>query len=130
MLNFSFLEKGLELVSPPNFVYGFSRKMFFMLYSLNWPNLIARLSLFLTIFGNTYITIVCLPVWDVINFEINLIFLIKPFCYKTKKSRKNLISWERKELLRWNKKHFSSILKGFQLSKLSHTWECIFKIVC
>ena len=34
MLNVSFSEKGLGLVSPPHFVYGFPRKMFFMLYSL------------------------------------------------------------------------------------------------
>ena len=31
----------------------------------------------------------------------------------TKKSRQNLNIVERKELLRWNKKHFSSSLKGF-----------------
>ena len=42
MLNFSFLEKGLVLVSPPHFVDSFPRKMFFMLYSLNWPNLNAK----------------------------------------------------------------------------------------
>ena len=46
MLNFSFSGKGLGLVSSPHFVYGFLRKMFFMLCSLNWPNFIAWLSLF------------------------------------------------------------------------------------
>ena len=35
MLNFGFPEKGLGKVSPPHFVYDFSREMFFMLYSLN-----------------------------------------------------------------------------------------------
>ena len=35
MLNFNFLEKGLGLVFPRHFVYGFSRKMFLMLHSLN-----------------------------------------------------------------------------------------------
>ena len=29
-----------------------------------------------------------------------------------------LISWERIEILRWNKKYFSSFLKGFPLSKI------------
>ena len=29
--------------------------------------------------------IICFPVYDVINFEINFVFLIKPFCYMTKK---------------------------------------------
>ena len=28
MLNFNFPEKGLELVSPPNFVHDFSKKKF------------------------------------------------------------------------------------------------------
>ena len=35
ILNFDFLEKGLGIVSPPNFVFDFSRKMFLMLCSIN-----------------------------------------------------------------------------------------------
>ena len=35
MVNFDFLEKGLEKVSAPHFVYDFSTKMFLMLYSIN-----------------------------------------------------------------------------------------------
>ena len=35
MLNFDFLDKGLGIVSPTDFVYDFSTKMFFMLYSTN-----------------------------------------------------------------------------------------------
>ena len=35
MLNLNFPEKGLGLVSPPHFVYNFSRKMFLILYSTN-----------------------------------------------------------------------------------------------
>ena len=31
MLNFDILEKGLELISPLNFVHDFSSKIFFML---------------------------------------------------------------------------------------------------
>ena len=41
MLNFDFVEKGLGIVSPPYFVSDFSRKMFLVLYSINWVNLIA-----------------------------------------------------------------------------------------
>ena len=59
MLNFDFLEKGLGIVSPAHFVYNFSRKMFFMSCSINWPNLIIWLTLLLEILGNTCITIVC-----------------------------------------------------------------------
>ena len=35
MINFNFSEKSLGLVSPPHFVYGFSRKMFLKLHSIN-----------------------------------------------------------------------------------------------
>ena len=58
MLNFDFLEKGLGIVSPPHFEYDFSTKMFLMLYSINWSNLIARLSLLIKILGNMCIAIV------------------------------------------------------------------------
>ena len=34
MLNFNIPEKGMGLVSPPHFVYDFSRKMFLMLHSI------------------------------------------------------------------------------------------------
>ena len=40
MLNFVFLEKGLGIISPPHVANNFSRKMFLMLYSINWPTLI------------------------------------------------------------------------------------------
>ena len=79
MLNFDFLDKGLGIVSPAHFMYDFSTKMFLMLYSINWPNLIAWLPLLLEILGNMWIAIVCYPGCDVINFETNLIFLIESF---------------------------------------------------
>ena len=40
MLNFFFLENGLEIVSPLHFVNDFSRKMFLKLYSINRPNFV------------------------------------------------------------------------------------------
>ena len=72
--------------SPPHFVYEFSRKIFLMLFSINWPNFIFWLPLLLEILANMCIVIICRPVCDIINFEINLGFLIKPFFYKTKLS--------------------------------------------
>ena len=59
MLNFDFIDKGLGIVSPANFVYDFSKKMFFMLYTINSPNLIAWLPSLLEILGNMSIAIVC-----------------------------------------------------------------------
>ena len=79
------LEKGL--VSRSQFVYDFSGKMFLILYSINWLNFIVRLFLLLETRGNVCIAVVYFPSCNVINFEINLIFLIKPFFYMTKNSR-------------------------------------------
>ena len=45
------------------------------------------LSLLLEILANICIAIICLPVCDVIGFEIKLSFLIDPFLYMSKKSR-------------------------------------------
>ena len=119
MLNFHFLNKSLGIMSPAHFVYDFLTKVYLMLYSINWPNLIAWLSLLLKILGKTCIVIVCCPACDVMDFEINLIFQIEPFFqHDWKVVTKTKISWERKELLRWYKKHFSSFLKGFQLTKI------------
>ena len=73
MINYNFSEKDLELVSPLYFVYDFSKKTFLLLHSINWPIFIVWLPLLLEILGNMFITI--------------NIFLIKPFCYMTKKSR-------------------------------------------
>ena len=87
MLNLDFLEKGLRTVSPPHFMYAFSRKMFLMLCSINWQNFIVGLPLLLEILGNMCIAIVYFSGCDVKHFEIALIFLIKPFFSMTKKSR-------------------------------------------
>ena len=84
--NFDIL-KGLGIVSAAHFVYDFSTRMFLMLYSINWPNFIVCLPLLYQILDNMCIAIVYYPGCDVINFRINLIFLIKPFLYMTKKSR-------------------------------------------
>ena len=66
-----------------------------------------------------YLTLVRQPDCDVTKFEIKLIFLIKPFRYMTKKSRQNLKYLENeKSFLGKIKKHFLSLLKGFELEKI------------
>ena len=52
--------------------------MFLVLYSIR------------KMLGNMCIAIVCQPGCDVINFKIDLIFLIDLFLYMTKKSRQKL----------------------------------------
>ena len=93
MLNLDFSDKGLGIVPPSHFVYDFSIKMFFMLHSVNGPNFIAWLPLPIEISGNVCIAIVCHPGCDVMDFEINLIFLIEPFfLHDQKVMTKTLIS--------------------------------------
>ena len=48
------------------------------------------LSDYLEILGNMCIAIVCFPDCDVISFEINVIFLIKPFLTWPKRQDKNV----------------------------------------
>ena len=82
----------LSFISASYFVSDFSRKMFLMLHSINWPNMIVRLPSLLEMLDNMYCTI-SFPGCNVINFEINLTFLTKLLLYKVQ------IFCERKELL-------------------------------
>ena len=59
MLNFVFSEKGVGIVSPPQFAHDFSRIMLFMLYSINWPSFVAWLPLLLGLLANMCIEIAC-----------------------------------------------------------------------
>ena len=85
------------MVPQSYFVYDFSRKMFHVLYYIICPNFIVWLPLLLEILGNVCIAIVCQPGCNVINFEIDLIFLIEPFFYMTEKSRQKFKYLENKE---------------------------------
>ena len=107
---FDYFKKNLGLVLPSDFVHDFLRKIFLMLYSLNWSNSIVWLPIPLETSGTMCIVILCYQVNDFIIFYIYLNFLLKLFSYTA-------MSQERKEVLRWNKKHFSSFLKDFQLPK-------------
>ena len=128
MLNFNFSEKGLGLVSLPHFVYDSSRKMFVVLHFINWPRFIVRLLLLLEM-GNMYIIIVCELCFDVIKSEINLIFLIKPFRYMSKKSRQKLKYLENEKSCCGEIKSIFDLFKSaFSCQKLSQTWECSIKI--
>ena len=54
---------------------------------------------------------------DVINFEINLIFLIKPFLYMTKKSRQKFKYLENEITLKVKLKAFFNIFIGLSFAK-------------
>ena len=108
IINSTFSEKGMGLVCPQNFVSDFLRKLFLMLHYINWPNFIVLLSLLFKILDNMCITIVSWP------FEVNLIFLIKPICYMTKKSRLKL-KYQENEKSFWGE--IKSIVKGLSITK-------------
>ena len=98
---FQKIKRGLELVSLPHFLHNFLIKIFLFLYSINWPNIIAWLPLLCEVLGNMCIKIVYKPGRDVMNFAVNLIFLIEPFFLHDQKAvTKTKICSERKELLR------------------------------
>ena len=59
-----------------SFLHDFWRKIFICCILIIDK---VSLSLILEIFDNMCIATLCFPVYDVINFEINLSFLIKPF---------------------------------------------------
>ena len=100
MLSF-YKKRGLELVSLPHFLHNFLRKIFCLLYSINRPNFIAWLPLLCQKLSNMCIAIVCKQGCDAMNFEVNLILLIKLFSLHDQKVvTKTEISSEWKELLR------------------------------
>ena len=71
-------KRGLDLVFLPHFLHNFRIKVFLSLYYFNWPLFTVWLSLLREILGNMCIAIVCWPACEVMNFEVNGIFLVKP----------------------------------------------------
>ena len=61
------------------FLNDFRGKIFLTFHSINWPNFIVWLPLFLEILENKCIAIVCFQVFDVKNFEIILATLSSYF---------------------------------------------------
>ena len=65
-----------------------------------------------------YIVIICFSVCNIINFEINLSFLIKPFSYKTKKSEQKLKYLQKKKTFKVRWKVFFIIFKGLSFKQI------------
>ena len=113
ILNFDILEKSLGIVFLPHFMYDFFNKNF-SCYVLLWTKFH-----FLNAFTS----------WDIGQYVYcsylfhkfrNQSYLSNQtvFINDQKVKTKTLISWEREKLWRWNKKHLSPFLKGFQLPKI------------
>ena len=65
--------------SLPKFLHDFWRKIFVMIYFINWPNLIAWLLLLLEILGNMCIVIICCPVCNIKKLKLTIAFLSSRF---------------------------------------------------
>ena len=66
-------KSGLELISLLHFQHDFWRRIFLMLYFINWPNLLSNCLCFLGILSNLYIVLICFPVCDAIDFVVILL---------------------------------------------------------
>ena len=123
-------KRSLELVTLLYFLHNFWRKIFLLLYSMKWPNSIVWLTLPCQILDNICIVIVFWLGFDHINFAVNFIFLTKPFfLHDQKVSTKYKYLENEKSFWRWNKKHFSTLLKAFiEANKTNFfgTWESDF----
>ena len=123
-----FFRKGSGTSFLPHFVNDFTRKVFLMLYYINWPNFVVFFLLLLKIFDNICFSIACFQACDVINSEIKLVFLVKLFCYMTRKSRQKFKYIENEKSF-WGgiKSIFRHFEKALSCQKLSQTWECALK---
>ena len=97
----------MELVSLPQFLRNFWRKIFLMLYSINWPRFIAWWLLILEIFGNMCIAIICCPV----SLFINPCLFVSSFFYITKEWRQKC-KYLKYLFIRNKNKKLKIILKG------------------
>ena len=103
ILSFDFLEKNPGEVSPPHFVWDFSSKIFLMLFPITSCKfgLYVHCNCFLSRLWNH-------KLWNQFYLSNQSVcFFAWP-----KSQDKNV------NIMRWNKKYFSSSLKGFQLPKI------------
>ena len=89
--------------------------MFLMSISINWNNFIVWLSLLFEILGNINIAVICFPGCDVINFEINLIILMKPYMIKNSRHDLNILRMNR--AFKVKLKAFFITFKGLSIVK-------------
>ena len=103
---------------PTLFSSWLLRKIFLFLYFINWPNFIDWLPLLLQKLGNICIVIICCPVFDVINFEVNKRLLL-PSCLSThpKSQDRNVNISRTKNVINMKLKIFFIIFKGFSIVK-------------
>ena len=106
MLNFNFWEKVLGLVSPSHF---FQEKCFWC-YILLTDQIHCLIDCLY--FSRYWAICILTRLWRHKIWNKPYLFNQAVLIHDEKVKPKTSISWEQKELLRWNN-HFSSLLKGF-----------------
>ena len=101
--DFPKIKKGSGSNLPALFSTLFLEKSF----SLIIYHYLKTFILLLPLLGNRFIVIVSQPCCEIVDFEIDLIFLFKTFFLHDQNVKTKIwISWQWKELFRWNKKRF------------------------
>ena len=117
-LNFIFSEKSLGLVSSPHSVCDFSRKMFLMLYSINWPNFIVWLPLLLEILGNMYYNCLLTRLWRHKIWQPDLSNQTVLLHEKNDENSRQIFKYLENEKSFWGEiKLFFIIFKGLSVAK-------------
>ena len=121
MRNSDFLEKGLGIVSSLVLCMIFQEKCFSYYILLTDQISLSDYLYFLKYWAMSVLRLFCFPGCDVINFEINLIFLIKPFFYVTIKSRQRFTYLENEksfwDQIRSTFHHFERAFSSQQFSQ-------------
>ena len=117
----------MRLVAPPHFVMIFQKTYFSCCILLR-----DQISFFNCLYFMRYLAIcviACYQVCDLINFEIYLSFLIKPFSYMTKKSEQKFKYLENENSFnREIKRIFHRFKRDLSCQKFFQTWE--WRVVC
>ena len=111
---FDFLEKSLEIVSPPHFVYVFLLRLYLctlLTDQILFPDCLYFLRYWLIYVLQLFVNQV------VMSKILKLILSFWSSCFLISwKIQDTNLEWE--EVLSWNKRHFSSFLNGFHLSEI------------
>ena len=106
------LKKGLGVVSPPHFPYDFQEKYFSSYDLLTKQILLSDCLYFIEIFRKTCAAIFRYQFCDVINFEIYLSFLTKPFSSMSKSSEQKLKYLKKERTFSGEMKTIFRLFKG------------------
>ena len=106
------LKKGLGVVSPPHFPYDFQEKYFSSYILLTTQIFLSDCLYFIEIFRKTCAAIFRYQFCDVINFEIYLSFLTKPFSSMSKSSEQKLKYLKKERTFSGEMKTIFCLFKG------------------